>query len=102
MLSANQIKGLLNQVFLHVDTGFCMLIQIHKNEKPMKNLLGEHGQKWVWPAWLQDSKIDFISKMNRWNKLFFFFFFCMLDFWVGVVKNGSGLLVAETLKSAVF
>ena len=34
-----------------------MLIQIHKNEKPIKNLLSGHGQKWMWPVWSRDSKI---------------------------------------------
>ena len=28
-------------------------------------------QKWVWPAWLQDSKIGCISRINRWNELVF-------------------------------
>ena len=52
----------------------------------------------------------FLAKLNRWNRLMF----CMLesykfrkakcrfsDFWVGLVKNDSGLLFQETLKSAV-
>ena len=49
-----------------------------------------------------------MSNMNGWNKLIF----CMLVeiqeslklinyFWVGMVRNGCGLLVHETLKSAV-
>ena len=29
------------------------------------------GQKWVWPVWSWDFKIDCISEMNRWNKLIF-------------------------------
>ena len=33
--------------------------------------MGGYGQKWVWPAWSQDSKIGCISKMNRWNELIF-------------------------------
>ena len=33
-----------------------------------------HAQKWVWPVWSWDSKIDFISKLNKWNNLIF----CML------------------------
>ena len=37
----------------------------------LKIFLGGHGQKWVWPVWLRDSKIDCISRMNRWNKLIF-------------------------------
>ena len=39
-----------------------------------KNVLGVNGQKWVWPVWSQESKIDCILKMSRWNKLIF----CML------------------------
>ena len=61
----------------------------------------------VWSVWSQDSKIDCISKMNRWNELFFF---CMLvqiqeaatshfpDFLVGVAKNGRDHLVHEGLE----
>ena len=26
-------------------------------------MLVEHGQKWVWPVWLHNSEIDFISRM---------------------------------------
>ena len=63
-------------------------------------------KNWVWPVWPQDPKTDCISKMNIRNKLII----CMLiqiqesrfsDFWVGLVKNGSGFLVHETPKSAV-
>ena len=43
--------------FLHVDTNS------HKLKVDQKNL-GGHGEKWVWPVWLWDSKIDCISKMN--------------------------------------
>ena len=32
-----------------------------------KSLLGGHYQKWVWPVWSWDSKIDCISKLNRWT-----------------------------------
>ena len=65
-------------------------------------------KKWLWQVWSWYSEIDCISKMNRWNKLIF----CMLiqnpgklkvnNSWVGLVKNGHGLLVPEALKSAVF
>ena len=40
----------------------------------IKKLLGGHGQKWMWPVWSWDSKIDCISKLYRWNNLIF----CML------------------------
>ena len=36
--------------------------------------LGGHGQKWVWPVWSRDPKIDYIPRMNRWDELIF----CML------------------------
>ena len=26
-----------------------------------------HGQKWVWTIWSLESKIDCISRNNRWN-----------------------------------
>ena len=51
-----------------------MSIQTHKNEKNIENVLVGHGQKWVWPVWLWGSKIDFIEKINRCNKMIF----CML------------------------
>ena len=74
----------------------------------IKKFWGGHSRGWMWPVWSQDSKIDCISRMNRWNKLIF----CMLvqikenyklfnDFWVGLVKSGSDHLVHETPKSAV-
>ena len=53
--------------FLHVETDSQKL-------KVIKIFLGGHGQKWVWSTRLWDSKIDFISKINRWYKLIF----CML------------------------
>ena len=49
MLLANQIAGFLNQQFLQNkklnNLIFCMLIQIHKNQKLIENLLVGHGQK---------------------------------------------------------
>ena len=30
-----------------------------------------HNQKWVWPTCSWDSRIDYVSRMNRWNKLIF-------------------------------
>ena len=35
---------------------------------------GGHGQIWLGPVWSQDSNIDCISRMNRWNEVIF----CML------------------------
>ena len=59
---------------------------------------GGNCQKWVLPVWSRDSKIDCISKMNRWNKLIFACWYKFRkfkrwfnDFWVGVVKNDHGL-----------
>ena len=41
---------------------------IYTNSRKLKvdqNFLGGPGQKWVWPVWSQDSKIDCTSRMNR-------------------------------------
>ena len=57
-----------------------MLIQIHKNLKLIKNLWGRHGQKWMS---LRRLKVDSVI------------------FGGGLVKDGSGLLVHETLKTLV-
>ena len=84
-----------------------MLTQIHINQKLIKKFWGGCGQRWVWPVWSQDSKIDCISRMSWWNELIF----CLLvqiqeresdfnEFWVNVVEIGCGHLVNETLKSA--
>ena len=32
---------------------------------------GGNGKKWVWSVWSLNSKIDCISRMNRWNELIF-------------------------------
>ena len=53
--------------FLHVDIDSQKL-------KADQIFLEEHCQKWVWPVQSQDSKIDYISKRNSWNKLIL----CML------------------------
>ena len=68
MFSANQIAEFFNQPnlqkklmkqpdFLHVDTNSHKL-------KWIKNFWGKRGQRWVWTAWSQDSKIDCISRMS--------------------------------------
>ena len=78
MFSASQIAGFYTQPYLqnkwlklpdfvHVDTNS------HKLAVDW-NILCGHGQKWVWPAWSWDSKIDCISRMSRSNELIF----CML------------------------
>ena len=56
-----------------------------------------HRQKYVCPVWSQDSKIDCILRMNRWNELIFA---CRSkfrkaksyfnDFWLLVVRNECG------------
>ena len=64
VFSANQITGFFNQPylqnksmkqsdFLHADTNSLKL-------KVDQNFLDGHGQKWMWPVWSQDSKIDCI------------------------------------------
>ena len=50
---------------------FCMLVQILANSKVIENFWGGHGQKWVWPVWWWDSKIECIWRMNRWRNWFF-------------------------------
>ena len=42
-----------------------MLIQTHKNYKLIKNLLGGHAHKLMWPVRSQDSKIDCVSKIEQ-------------------------------------
>ena len=34
----------------------------------IENFEGEHGQKWVWPIWWWDTKIDYTWRMSSWNK----------------------------------
>ena len=43
---------------------FCVLVQIQINEKLIKKFWGGHSQRWVCPAWSQNSKIDCISRMS--------------------------------------
>ena len=68
-----------------------------QNEKLNEKFLVGHGQKYLF---------DCISKMNRWNTLIFLRTSTnsgssFNNSWVGVVKNGHGFLVHETLKSCV-
>ena len=50
-------KSIKQPDFLHVDTNS------HKLNVDKKILVG-YGQKWVWPVWSWDSKIDCFSRMN--------------------------------------
>ena len=74
----------------------------------IKKSLGGCGQKWVWPVWSWDSKIDCTARRNGWNELIF----CMLvqiqeslklfnSFfeWVLSKMGVATYLVCETLKS---
>ena len=45
---------------------FCMLIQIHKNLKLIKNLWGGHGQKWMS---LRRLKVDSVIFGGAWSKM---------------------------------
>ena len=69
------IKYLQNKLMI-----FCMWIQIHINKKLMEHFLAGHSQKWVWPTWFWDPKIECIWKRNRSNKLIL----CML---IQIPKN---------------
>ena len=88
---------------------FACWYRFTKIESLSKVFFGELRQTWVWPVCWQDSKIGYISKMSRWNKLTFLHAATnsrklnldSMDFWVGVVKNDHDLSVHETLKSAV-
>ena len=48
-----------------------MLTKFKKVKSWSKFFLGGNGQRWVWQVCSWDSKIDFISRMSRCNKLFF-------------------------------
>ena len=60
-------KSTTEPYFLHVDTNS------HKLKVGQK-LFKRDSQKWAWPVWSWDSKIDCISRMTRSNELIF----CML------------------------
>ena len=62
MLTASQIAGFSNQLFLQkkwMKQPYCK----HADTNSQKFLIG-HGLKWVWPVSSQDSKIDCISRIN--------------------------------------
>ena len=83
---------------MHVDTSSRKLKFDQKNR-------GGHGQKWTWPGKSQDSEIQEWVDGRNW------YFACRCkyrktksyfkDFWVGIVRNGHGHLVHETLEPAV-
>ena len=114
MFSANQVAGFFIQpylqnksmkwlVFLHVDTNSHKL-------KVDQEIFGWAWPEWVWSVWSRDSKIGCISRMNWWKELIFLQGgansgkqkVISNDFWVGLVKNGHGHSVHETLKSAEY
>ena len=53
---------------------FAFWHQLKKTKSWSVILLDGNGQKWVYSIWLQDSKIECISRMSSWNKLIF----CMM------------------------
>ena len=71
ILSASQIAGFLNQLFLQ--NKFMKqphLLSVDKNSQRLKvdqKFVGWSWSKWVWPVWFLDSKIDCIWRMNRWK-----------------------------------
>ena len=75
MFLANHIVGFFNQSYLQsksMKQSDFLDVDIHSHKiKVDEKCLGEHSQKWVWPVWSQDSKIDCISRINRWNELIF-------------------------------
>ena len=54
----------------------------------IENIWCGHGQKWMWPVWSREFKIDSISKMNRRNKL---------TFWMLVETRESQKLIQRFL-----
>ena len=75
MFSANHIVGFFNQSYLQnksLKQSDFLDVDIHSHKlKVDEKCLGEHSQKCAWPVWSQDSKIDCISRVNRWNELIF-------------------------------
>ena len=112
MFSADQIAGYFNHPYLQnrsmKQPDFVHALTNSHKLKLDQNIFVWAVSKMVWPVCLQDSKIDCISKMNRWNELFFACWWKSRktksqfnDFWVGVVKNRCTHVVHETLKSTV-
>ena len=71
MVLDNQIPGFLNQPFLQNKLiKQCNTLLVGTNSQKSKIKRESYGWAWskrVWPIWSLDSKIDFISRMNRWN-----------------------------------
>ena len=129
MLSANQIAWFLNEIFLQSKLsksglktlkftrmnplqewmdGINWFLHAGRNSCTLKGDQKFIGLAWSRIVWSLDSKIDFISKLNKGINWFFACWYKFRKaknwfnhFWVGLLKNGSGLLVHETLKSAV-
>ena len=105
VVSANQIPGFVSQPFLQKNLmKQCNSLDVDTNSQKLKvdqKVFGCDGQKCVWPIWSLDSKIDFISRMDR-------FFACwhkftqskrsLKIFWLSRVKNGCGQSGGRTLK----
>ena len=73
MFSASQIAGFFNQPYLQNKSSkqpdFLLVDTNSHKVKVYQKILGGHDQKWVWPVWTQEIKIDCISRMNRWYEL---------------------------------
>ena len=62
-----RLQGLINHISRTNQWNsliFYMLTQIHINQKLIKKLAGRGGQRWMWSAWTQGSKLDCISRMT--------------------------------------
>ena len=76
----------------------------------IENFLVGNSQKWVWPIWSLDSKINCISS-PEWTNGINWFFACwhkftqtkrwLKNFWVSMVKNGCGQFGDGTLNLTV-
>ena len=112
VLSANQITGFLNQLFLHKES----MKQPHfehvdTNSQKLKvdwKCFVWAWSKMVWPICYLDFKIDYISRMNWWNKLIFtcWYRFTKIKtwskiYWVSIIKNGCDQFGQGTLKLTV-
>ena len=62
MLSVSQIAGFLDKLFAEQNDETTSFSKLTKNHKIF--LVGD-GQKWVWPIWFLDCKIDCISRVNQ-------------------------------------
>ena len=87
---------------------------LHFDTNSQKSKFGQfffvrHGKKWVWPIWSLDSKLECISRINRWYDLIFCMQTQIHTNWkvignfggVMMVKNGCGQSGDRTLKLTV-